>query len=61
MILGNLLDKIENGSAKVFIYDSNGEKILKTIWYNTIPQEIMKAEVESICVLDYELRIGVKL
>ena len=62
MTVKELLTKIENGSVHVLIYSmENGEIFLKSIWQNIIPNYIMESEIEKIEVLDYEIRLGVKL
>ena len=61
MTVQDILSKIDNGSAHVFIWNfETGEVLLETIWYNQIDKQIMSKEVVHICVRDYEIRLGVK-
>lgn len=60
MKLSDLLTRMTNGAAHVFLFNSNdGEIIYKTIWYNTIPHKYYDYEVDSIEIRDYEMRLGI--
>lgn len=60
MTVKDLTSKIDNGSAHILLYDSkSGEIILKTIWYNLIPQEYLSREITKITVTDYELKVEI--
>ena len=60
MIVRDIVDKIDNGTAHIFLWDEDsGEVLLSTIWHNQIPNEYLDKEVKKIQILDYELRLGV--
>lgn len=60
MTLQQFLSKIENGSTHILLFNSlDGTVILKTIWHNTIPHMYYEYEIETIQVLDYEVRLGI--
>lgn len=60
MKLNDLIKLIENGSAHIFLYDKDtGEVILKTIWYNLIPEEYLSRTITKITVKDYELKVEI--
>ena len=62
MTVLDIINKIENGSVHILIYDNDtGAVELKTIWHNTIPQKYWNCEVKNIIVKDYELRLGVEM
>lgn len=60
MTVNDIISKIDNGSAHiVLINDDTGEIILKTIWYNNIPQQYLFCNVTHITVKDYEIRLTI--
>ena len=60
MIVQDILSKTANGSVKIIIWKyETGEIILQTIWHNLISEELKAKEVESVCIRDYEIRLGV--
>lgn len=61
MIVQDLLDKIENGSVHILLWNYNtGEVYFSTIWQNDISDEFRKKEVMKITIREYEMRLGVK-
>lgn len=61
MIVKEITDKIENGSAHVLLVDAKtGEVIVKTIWYNTLSQKMLCKKVCKIKVTDYTVTLEVK-
>lgn len=60
MTVREIVNKIENGSAHVILWNYDSAVVyLSTIWYNLIDENLLDKEVKSICVRDYELRLGV--
>lgn len=60
MLVKEILNKIENGSAHALLFEQEtGVVILSTIWYNEIPDQYLDMNVDSICVRDYEIRLGI--
>ena len=61
MTVQDITSKMENGAAHVILYeDDTGRIILKTIWYNEIPQQYLNCEVKHITVTDYVIKLGVE-
>lgn len=61
MILQDLLDKIDNGSVHILLWNyKTGEIYFSTIWQNDISDEFRKREVKKITIRDYEMRVGLK-
>jgi len=58
MKVKDLLNKMDNGACHVILVnDETGEIILKTIWYDSIPEEHLKREVKHINVTDYTMTL----
>ena len=61
MTVRDLTNRIENGSSHILLIDGNtGEVILKTIWYNEIPDKQLDRQVTKIRVTSYMLTLTVK-
>lgn len=61
MVVQDLLDRIENGSVHILLWDyDTGLVYFSTIWQNDISNEFRKKEVKSICIREYEMRLGLK-
>lgn len=61
MKVKDIVSKITNGSVHVILVDDKtGEVILKTIWYNCIPDEHLNKSVKHIGVTDYTMTLMVK-
>lgn len=60
MKLSELINLIDNGSAHILLYEKNtGIILLKTIWYNLIPEEYLSRTITKIAVKDYELKVEI--
>lgn len=61
MKVKDLLNKMDNGAAHVILIDNDtGEVLLKTIWYNAIPDKDLERSVKHIGVTDYTMTLMVK-
>lgn len=58
----DLLKVLTNGATHLTIYDDDlAELLFRSIWYNLIPDELLEKEIVRLQVLDFELRIGIKM
>lgn len=61
MKVKDILEKIENGSAHILVFDNEvGEVLANNIWHNEIDEKLLTLDVDTLQVTDYTLRIGVK-
>lgn len=60
MTVQDLLKRMSNGATHITLIDNEtGVIILKTIWYNSIPEECLKMSVLHIAIKDYEMILTV--
>lgn len=59
MTIKEFTKKLENGAHHLLIYDTNGEILCKTIWYNEIPEKILNREIENIRFKNYDIYVEV--
>jgi len=60
MTVRTIINRMTNGEAHLMlISDDTGEIILKTIWYNEIPEKYLDCTVTHITIKDYEMRLTI--